>query len=160
MSSVSDYDVVICVAGSRGFNDYREFCFWVDSYLDYLKADNFCFVSGAASKGPDDMIIRYAKEHNFVCFEYPADWDELGKAAGMIRNAEMREVITHLLAFWDGVSRGTAEMIDGCHIRGGIEVATIIVTPDNAKYGNQFFSRKKHYGSKSKGSGAKYPRRY
>ena len=160
MRTVSDYDTVICVAGSRGFNDYREFCFWVDSYIDYLKVDDFCFVSGAAMKGPDDMIIRYAKENNYVCFEYAAEWDEHGKAAGMIRNAAMREVITHLLAFWDGVSPGTKEMIIGSHDHGGIEVATIIVTPDVAKYGNKFFSRKKHYGNKSKGGGAKYPRRY
>lgn len=160
MKSVSDYDVVICVSGSRGFNDYTEFCFWVDSYVDYLGAEEFCFVSGAAMRGPDDLIIRYAKENNYKCFEYAANWDEFGKSAGMIRNAEMRDVITHLLAFWDGVSPGTSEMINASQERGDIEVATIIVTPDQAKYGNKFFTRKKHHGSKSKGSGAKYPRRY
>ncbi len=157
--SVFDFDTVVCVAGSRGYNDYAEFSYWVDSYIDILATDSICFVSGAASKGADAMIIRWCRENNFPCFEYPADWDEYGKSAGMIRNAEMRDVITHLLAFWDGISSGTEEMINESMNRDGIEVATIIVTPDSAKFGNQIFTRKKHY-DKQKGGGAKYPRRY
>lgn len=156
--SVLDFDIIVCVAGSRSYNDYAEFTYWLDSYVDHIGSANICFVSGAASNGADAMIIHWCKENNYTCFEYPADWDEFGKSAGMIRNAEMRSVITHLLAFWDGASKGTEEMINES-MKMDIEVATIIVTPDSAKFGNQIFTRKKYHG-KPKGGRAKYPRRY
>lgn len=163
--TVSEYAIRVCVAGSRSYNNYIQFCYWVDSYIDHLSSTipdfrlgDLCFISGAASRGPDDMIIQYRKENNYPCFEYEADWDEYGKAAGFIRNAEMRDVCTHLLAFWDGVSAGTEEMIRESMAM-DIEVATIIVKPDEVQYGNKFLNRKK-YHEKQKGGRAKYPRRY
>lgn len=42
---------------------------------------------------------------------FPADWDTYGKSAGPVRNAWMAWYGTHLLALWDGASRGTANMI-------------------------------------------------
>lgn len=44
--------------------------------------------------------------------EFTADWANLGRSAGPIRNKEMAEVGTHLLAVWDGESRGTKNMIN------------------------------------------------
>ena len=41
-----------------------------------------------------------------------ADWEKHGKSAGYKRNQEMANVSTHLIAFWDGKSRGTKHMID------------------------------------------------
>ena len=40
-----------------------------------------------------------------------ADWDRLGKGAGIIRNSQIIERCTSVLAFWDGVSRGTLDSI-------------------------------------------------
>jgi hypothetical protein len=42
------------------------------------------------------------------------DWNQYGKAAGVLRNAQMlREFRPDIvLAFWDGQSRGTRNMID------------------------------------------------
>lgn len=42
---------------------------------------------------------------------YTADWKGEGRAAGPIRNAKMAEDGDVLLAFWDGKSRGTLDMI-------------------------------------------------
>ena len=38
--------------------------------------------------------------------------DEYGKAAGMMRNKQMLDFADALVAFWDGESRGTENMLD------------------------------------------------
>jgi hypothetical protein len=43
---------------------------------------------------------------------FPADWDTHGRAAGVIRNKQMAEYGDMLIAFWDGESKGTKNMID------------------------------------------------
>ncbi len=50
--------------------------------------------------------------------EFPAMWDIHGKSAGHIRNAEMADYADALIAFWDGKSRGTANMIENARKRG------------------------------------------
>lgn len=57
------------------------------------------------------MIIRYCEEFDLSWKGYPANW-ELGKSAGYRRNVQMCEACTHVIAFWDLVSRGTKHMID------------------------------------------------
>lgn len=42
----------------------------------------------------------------------PSEWRQYGKFAGPRRNNEMSMYADALLAFWDGRSRGTADMID------------------------------------------------
>lgn len=69
------------------------------------------FVSGAASTGADRLIIEWCKVYPFHCHEVPADWDQYGKKAGYIRNEWMSQIGTHLLAYYDGVSRGTRHML-------------------------------------------------
>ena len=59
------------------------------------------------------MIIKsstyFIKTDNIVM---NADREKHGKSAGYKRNQEMANVSTHLIAFWDGKSRGTKHMID------------------------------------------------
>lgn len=121
---------IAVVFGSRDFTDRSIFDDFVDGFIadnDFTREDTV-FVSGKA-RGPDEMIIEYAKQHGWRWSEMPADWSNLdvpgaiirtnskGKfnaAAGHIRNAEMAKVSTHGLGFWDGKSTGTGGMIDLC----------------------------------------------
>jgi len=99
----------LIIAGGRNFNDYS----LVKSKLDHLLANHtgvIEIVSGKA-KGADSLGERYAKEHNHTVKEFPADWDQYGKKAGFMRNTQMADYGTHLIAFWDGVSVGTKMMI-------------------------------------------------
>lgn len=41
---------------------------------------------------------------------FPADWDNLGLAAGPIRNRQMAQYADALLLIWSGTSRGSANM--------------------------------------------------
>ena len=103
----------LIVAGSRTFNDYAmlESCI-----LDFVQErcyslNDVVIVSGGA-KGADQLGIRFAGRHDLPVSVFPALWGQYGKGAGMIRNKTMADNANHLIAFWDGVSAGTANMIE------------------------------------------------
>jgi hypothetical protein len=127
---LSDYQVRICVAGSRSWHDQRTFDIFLREYISWAGVEPYAFISGVAWRGPDRMIIDWANENNVPCFEFEADWDKFKKAAGYIRNGEMRKHLTHLLVFWDGVSRGTKEMIESTMKLEGAHVFVVFVDPD------------------------------
>jgi len=115
-----DYKVIVCVAGTRYFNDKR---FFHEKILEFLamQTEPVLFVSGAAASGADDLIIRWCDRFRYPCKRMPADWNnDRGlpnfnkNAAGFMRNEEMAQIITHLLAFFDGESHGTQDMIARC----------------------------------------------
>ena len=80
-------------------------------------------VSGTC-KGADILGENYAKDNNLPIKQFPADWDKHGKKAGYIRNKEMAEYATHLIALWDVESKGTKMMIDLAK-RNGLKVRVI-----------------------------------
>jgi hypothetical protein len=110
---IIDFDQRICVAGTRLFNDVELFEMLMDDEaVIYKSKGNFLFVSGAARTGADRLVINWCIKRGYPYVEYEADWDTHGKSAGYIRNAEMGKILTHLSVFWDGVSKGTTNMIE------------------------------------------------
>ena len=110
-------DFRVIIAGGRDFENYgllREKC---DALLSRQAHKNIIVVSGAA-RGADLLGEWYAKERGYKVERYPADWKNNGKAAGSIRNAEMAENADALIAFWDGESRGTRNMIETATYKG------------------------------------------
>lgn len=106
---ISKYKVII--AGCRDFADYELLKEKCDFYLQNKKPENIVIVSGHAS-GADALGERYAQERGYELETFPADWKASGRAAGPIRNAKMASVAHTLIAFWNGKSRGTKNMID------------------------------------------------
>ena len=100
----------IIVAGGRDFNSYEMLEKELKSIIDTNKNENIEIVSGGA-RGADTLGIKFAKENNIPIKFFPALWDQYGKSAGMIRNKQMAEYGDFLLAFWDGESHGTKNMI-------------------------------------------------
>ena len=102
--------LIIC--GGRDFQDYD----LLRSRLDRLTAyyENIRIVSGHA-RGVDTFAEQYAAEKGIPISVFPAEWAKYGKAAGPIRNRAMldfaKEETPVVAAFWDGKSRGTANMI-------------------------------------------------
>lgn len=95
------------IAGSRNITDYN-------IVLAAIKESGFTItevVCGLAS-GPDTLGEQYAIERNIPVTYFPANWRELGKSAGYIRNEQMGNYGECLIAIWDGESRGTKHMID------------------------------------------------
>jgi len=68
-------------------------------------------VSGAA-RGVDRDGEYYAKCNKLPVKQFIPNWNEYGKAAGMIRNSDMARYADALVAVWDGKSKGTKNMID------------------------------------------------
>ena len=98
----------VIVAGSRTFTDFTLMVKKLDKFLANL--DNVEIVSGGA-RGADLLGVRYADIHDLPVKWFLADWDKHGKSAGYRRNEEMANYATHLVAFWDGQSKGTAHMV-------------------------------------------------
>lgn len=97
----------VIIAGSRTFNDYKLVCETMES-LDIVIDE---IVSGGAT-GADELGEIWAFGHHIPIKRFSAEWDKYGKAAGPIRNTKMGEYADFLVAFWDGKSRGTKNMID------------------------------------------------
>lgn len=81
-----------------------------------------------AAPGADRIAAQWAHYFNHHVEAYPADWKRHGKAAGPIRNQRMLDEgkPDKVLAFWDGTSRGTKDMIDRARQAG---VPVEVVTP-------------------------------
>ena len=104
----------VIVAGSRTANNADTYLL-LESKLNALLGrksitHDIVIVSGTA-KGADKMGEYYATIYNYRIARYPADWDQYGRRAGYIRNAEMATDADALVALWDGESRGTKHMI-------------------------------------------------
>jgi len=82
-----------------------------------LGPDNTDFISGAA-KGADWLGEQWALSRGYKVMLFTANWTDHGKAAGYIRNKQMADEATALVAFWDGRSKGTAHMISAMSGRG------------------------------------------
>ncbi len=98
----------IGVIGSRTFNNYP----YLINKLDTVKLDYpfTCLVSGHAI-GADQLGEKYAKHQSIPTLIFKPDWKKHGKSAGFIRN---HDIITHadvVVAFWDGLSKGTLHSI-------------------------------------------------
>ena len=80
-------------------------------------------ISGGAT-GVDSLGERWANENNIPIERYPAKWEEYGKAAGPIRNVQMAKNAEAALIIWDGVSKGTKNMIQEAKSH-GLEVMVL-----------------------------------
>lgn len=97
----------LIIAGSRTFNNFK----LIRQTLDDEKNSIAEVVCGEA-KGADLYGKAWAQYHDIPVKSFPADWQSYGSAAGYIRNHEMGDYADELVAFWDGRSPGTKEMIE------------------------------------------------
>lgn len=108
----------IIIAGSRNFNDYsvveKELMNYIGKFIGKIEME---IISGGAS-GVDALGERFAKEHHLALKIVPADWKKYGRSAGPQRNEKMARMAGTLVAFWDGKSHGTKNMIDNAKKQG------------------------------------------
>ncbi len=115
----------IIVAGGRDFDDEEKFFNVMESELKEIRKhhDVIEIVSGHCS-GADALGEKFAQKENLLLKTFPAQWNKFGRAAGPMRNAEMcryaKQDSGMLIAFWDGRSRGTKNIIRkalGCNLK-------------------------------------------
>lgn len=93
------------IAGSRGITD-------PEIVVEAIESSSFKVtevVSGCA-RGVDELGECWAEAVGVPIKQFKPNWD-LGKVAGLIRNAQMAEYAEALIAIWDGKSKGTQNMI-------------------------------------------------
>jgi len=93
------------VVGSRNFQDFALLKQILEEY------EISVIVSGGA-KGADALGEKYAHENQIPTMIFKPDWKRLGRGAGPARNKTIVENAEFIIAFWDGISKGTKSSIN------------------------------------------------
>jgi len=99
----------VAVIGSRGAKEAT----LVPKILRELPAETTEIVSGGAN-GVDHAAETVAQTAGIPIKIFYPDYDTFGRQAPLIRNRQIVEYAELVLAFWDGISRGTAATIGIC----------------------------------------------
>lgn len=100
----------VIIAGGRQFCDYKKLSEEMDCFLSEITQEIVILCCGEAC-GADMLGEKYAFEHGYAIDYFPAQRKLYGKMADQVRNELMADHADALVAFWDGCSRGTANMI-------------------------------------------------
>lgn len=116
--------VKVIVCGSRDFSGDRTFIadelneimLWLGECLRF--SEDVEFVAGGA-RGVDTVAAEVLQTMGHRVKVMPADWERDGKAAGFLRNKRMLDYCMDAqwrwcVAFWDGKSVGTKDMVSKC----------------------------------------------
>ena len=114
----------VIVAGGRDFKNYNLLSESLYTLLNNKKPSEVEIVSGNC-RGADMLGERWSRRTATSLKKFPADWDKYGKSAGYKRNLEMAEYADALVAFWDGKSKGTSNMIRLAKLK-GIKVRVVM----------------------------------
>lgn len=102
-------EIRLAIIGYREFADYEYAKKCIKSWQrENGKID--LIVSGGA-RGADSLAERYAREHNIPTKILKPDWAGLGRSAGILRNTDIINESTHVLAFVSESSVGTWDSI-------------------------------------------------
>lgn len=82
----------------------------INDLENYIPENVTEIVSGGA-KGIDTCAKSYAMSHGITYKEFLPEYSKYGKAAPIVRNREIAEYVDAALAFWDGKSKGTKNVI-------------------------------------------------
>jgi hypothetical protein len=134
--------IKIIVAGGRDFNNYELMESILIKAINELELnpDNELIIVSGGAKGADVFAVQFAKEYNIEYEIFHANWEDLkvkpckikynkgnrpyNCLAGFNRNKQMAVIAQYLIAFHDGKSTGTKDMIDLAN-KHGLSVAVI-----------------------------------
>jgi len=95
----------IAVIGSRNLT--------IADLSQYLPAGVTEIISGGA-KGIDTCAREYAQKSHLKLTEFLPEYRRYGRGAPLKRNLQIIEYADEVIAFWDGISKGTKYVIDNC----------------------------------------------
>ena len=96
----------IAVIGSRDFEDYA----LLESKLNTL--ENITSIISGGAKGADSLAEQYALQHSIDVVVIKPDWKRYNRGAGLVRNKEIVDMADLVVAFWNGKSKGTLDVIE------------------------------------------------
>lgn len=95
------------IVGSRDFLDY-------DLLKLILNQYNITEIISGGARGADSLAEKYAKINSIPIKIFKPDWIKNGRSAGVLRNILIVDSSDIIIAFWDGLSRGTSSTINLC----------------------------------------------
>ncbi|MBO5726732.1 MAG: hypothetical protein J6S00_06705 [Clostridia bacterium] len=84
-----------------------------DNIGEYIPKEVTEIVSGGA-KGIDTCAKNYAQVNNLKYTEFLPEYNKYGRRAPLMRNLQIIEYADIVVAFWDGISKGTKFVIENC----------------------------------------------
>ena len=102
--------IKLAIVGGRYFSDYNKFKIIVSEHIKDIGVPNEIISGGAI--GVDTMAEKYANENNIPIIVFKPDWNKYGKKAGILRNTDIIEASTHVLALPCKQSIGTYDSIN------------------------------------------------
>lgn len=108
-SNKMNEEIKLAIVGGRDYTDYQTFTKIVDEYIREFGTPSLIISGGA--KGVDTMAYNYAKTLNIPVEVLAPEWNKYGKQAGLLRNTDIIEASTHVLALPTDKSRGTYDSI-------------------------------------------------
>lgn len=100
----------LIIAGGRDFKDADVFTTAMVAWIGkYGMPDEI--VSGKCPTGADAIGESWAKSNSVPLKTFEANWNLHGQSAGPKRNTKMAQYADAAIVFWDGVSRGSHNMI-------------------------------------------------
>lgn len=99
----------LAIVGSRTYDDVRTFQSLVDDWI--CKHGRPATIISGGARGVDTLASLYARENSIPLRVFQADWKTHGRAAGPLRNQQIVDVCTHVLAFPSEKGRGTQDTI-------------------------------------------------
>lgn len=105
--------VKLALVGSRDYTNYQEFKIIIAETLHKwnIKIADITLVVSGDAKGADTLADMWAREHKKTFTMFVADWKAFGKAAGPMRNTDIINEATHVIAFPSKLGKGTQDSI-------------------------------------------------
>lgn len=104
----------LIIAGSRDMKSFG--CLGlsiVSAMRQGLLVDDVSEVVSGCATGVDTFGEEWAIQRNIPIKRFRADWKNLGKAAGPIRNQQMAEYAdAALIVMWEGGTKGSMNMVE------------------------------------------------
>lgn len=84
---------------------------------EHVPSETTLIISGGAN-GVDKIAEQYADIHKLSKLIIRPQYQKYGRGAPIVRNKLIVDAADEILAFWDGVSKGTKSVIDYAEKRG------------------------------------------
>lgn len=110
----------VAIVGSRNIENEESV---YELLCRYVPANTTEIVSGGAT-GIDTLAEVYAERNRLRLTVFKPDYKNFGKRAPLVRNEEIIRYAQYVLAFWDGISHGTAHTVATC-VAFGVPVKVI-----------------------------------
>jgi len=99
----------LAIVGSRTFTDYILLEQIILANYDVNSIEQI--ISGGAI-GTDTLAEKFGDKYKIPKTIFKPDWNLHGRSAGLIRNDLIIESADEVIAFWDGISKGTLYSIN------------------------------------------------